>query len=441
MTAPVDEAAALAGAGPLNPERPALLIAGLARRHARPVRAPGGTPKAVRAGTHRLRTPEETIALATPFLATAGVSRIADITGLDHLGVPVFNSTRPDAAEHNLTVTCGKGITREAARASAMMEAIERYCGEQGDRHGFHGTIAEATQLSSVLHPTRLVLVRGHEWSEDVPLEWWPTHNLVDDRIVLVPAAAVFTPYKRRPRLIGGHSDGLAAGNSPLEATVHALYELVERDCTAFGETLRDAVRIDLTGLSGVARDVRDRLLSAGVEAHLFAFRNEIGIPTFYSILDDRVSRDPALITAGAGCHLDPHVGISRALTEAVQSRLSVISGGREDLARMASRRPPTYEEARRLLDPWTALPDTARPEDFEDLSSDTLEGDLDTLLDRVRRVSPGAVLVTELSRMEMPLSVCRVIVPGLEFFHEERDRIGPRLAVRLMGKVEENDA
>ncbi len=412
----------------------------LAERHTASLRSlrAGRRDKALTAGTHRIRPLAETIELARACLPAAGVSRVADITGLDCLGIPVVNTIRPDAEPHNLTVTCGKGVSRDAATASAMMEAIERHCGEQGDRAGITGTMAEVAALSdhaTALHPSRLVPARDHGWTPDTPLEWWPTRNLADDRLVLVPAAAVFTPYKKPPRLIGGHSDGLAAGNSPTEAVVHALYELVERDCTAFGETLLDGVRLDLDSLDGPTADLRDRLARFGVELHLFMFTNDIGVPTAYAVIDDTARRLPWLICAGAGCHLDPAVAVSRAVTEAAQSRLSIISGGREDLAAMTANRRGSYTEVRKLLTPWLAMPGGARLADFPNQATGSLEGDLTVLMGHLRRVNQGVVLATELNRFPMPFSVVRVIVPGLEFFHEERDRMGTRLFARLMSK------
>ncbi|MGH3760055.1 YcaO-like family protein [Actinophytocola sp.] len=424
----------------------------LAERHARPLRGlrdgprdglrdgrqVGRRDKACTTGTHRVRPLAETVELARACLPAAGVSRVADVTGLDCLGIPVVNTIRPDAEPHNLTVTCGKGVTREAAVASAMMEAVERHCGEQGGRAGAPGTMAEVAALSedaTPLHPTRLVLARDHEWTPDTPLEWWPTLNLADERLVLVPAAAVFTPYKKPPRLIGGYSDGLAAGNSPTEAVVHALYELVERDCTAFGETLLDGVRLDLDSLDEPAAGLADRLVRSGVELHLFMFTNDIGVPTAYAVIDDTVRRLPWLVCAGAGCHLDPAVAVCRAITEAVQSRLSIISGGREDLARLTANRRGSYEAVRELLTPWLRMPGGVRLAEFPNQSTGSLSDDLTVLMGHLRRVGLGVVLATELNRFPMPFSVVRVIVPGLEFFHEERDRMGARLFARLMSK------
>src|SRR5207248_2622263 len=135
------------------------------------------------------------------------------------------------------------------------------------------------------------------------------------DQIVLVSAAAVFTPYHRSPRLMASHSDGLAAGNCRAEAVLHGLYELVERDCTAFGEALGTGRRIELLSLPEPARRLVGTLDEVGIATYVYVFTSNVGIPTFYAIIDDQRSGDGLLINGGAGCHLDPAVAVGRALT------------------------------------------------------------------------------------------------------------------------------
>ncbi|TDA25027.1 MAG: methanogenesis marker 1 protein, partial [Archaeoglobi archaeon] len=50
-------------------------------------------------GTHRARKPEETLGWIEPKMAIAGVTRLANITGLDRIGIPIFSAVRPTAAE------------------------------------------------------------------------------------------------------------------------------------------------------------------------------------------------------------------------------------------------------------------------------------------------------------------------------------------------------
>ena len=58
-----------------------------------------------------------------PYLSSLGITRVANVTGLDYLGISVVMAVRPNS--YNLSVYQGKGVTLDAARASAVMEAYE----------------------------------------------------------------------------------------------------------------------------------------------------------------------------------------------------------------------------------------------------------------------------------------------------------------------------
>ncbi|MEV7028408.1 YcaO-like family protein, partial [Kitasatospora sp. NPDC093558] len=82
-------------------------------------------------GTHRVCPPEQTWERIAPLLSGFGVTRIADITWLDDIGIPVYQAIRPNG--RYLSVFQGKGIDRISAKVSAAMEAIERWHGEHLD--------------------------------------------------------------------------------------------------------------------------------------------------------------------------------------------------------------------------------------------------------------------------------------------------------------------
>ncbi len=85
--------------------------------------------KTYRLGTHRTVDPAATLARVRPHLASMGITRIANVTGLDRTGVPVVMVCRPNA--RSLAVSQGKGLTLDAAKASGVMEAIELYHAER----------------------------------------------------------------------------------------------------------------------------------------------------------------------------------------------------------------------------------------------------------------------------------------------------------------------
>ena len=83
----------------------------------------GATPIAYVDGTHRSVTPRDTLRRIAPHLGEFGITRVANITGLDRVGIPVYVAVRPNA--RSLSVSQGKGVDRDAAKASAIGESVE----------------------------------------------------------------------------------------------------------------------------------------------------------------------------------------------------------------------------------------------------------------------------------------------------------------------------
>ncbi len=74
-------------------------------------------------GTIRVRDAASTLAWIRPLLPQFGITRVANITGLDRIGIPVWTCIRPNG--RSLSVSQGKGLTPELAQVSAVMESIE----------------------------------------------------------------------------------------------------------------------------------------------------------------------------------------------------------------------------------------------------------------------------------------------------------------------------
>ena len=378
----------------------------------------------------RIRSLDETERLAELALGSAGVTRIADVTELDRVGIDVFHTVRPTAMPGLNTVTSGKGTTKQAARVSALMEALERrWC----EPPGTGLTVASFLELTEsgkdVLDPRRLIPRRSHTWTPSSKLTWFPARDLVSDRQVFVPALSVFTPFEHEAGLFSSNTIGLAIGNSPREALLHGLLELIEHDSTAFGETLRRGYSVDAATIPVEAQRLVTLFNRADVDVDIFSYETETGIPTFQVTTSDRRMHDGMLFNGGVGCHLDPEIALMRALTEAAQSRLNVIAGAREDFDRQAYRRHTSYQELKAHYDQWRSgrpsIPFTV----VANRSTGTLEGELEVVLESLRSANVNAILVAELAPGNYPFSVTKVIVPGLEVFHEDRQRIGPRLS------------
>lgn len=66
-------------------------------------------------GTHRARTAEETWRTISAKLKDYDITRVAEVTHLDCIGIPVFVAVRPNAG--SLAVSQGKGATPSSQRS------------------------------------------------------------------------------------------------------------------------------------------------------------------------------------------------------------------------------------------------------------------------------------------------------------------------------------
>jgi YcaO-like protein with predicted kinase domain len=117
----------------------------------------------------------------------------------------------------------------------------------------------------------------------------------------------------------------------------------------------------------------------------------------------------------GAGCHPDRTVALSRALTEAAQTRLTYIAGLRDDLLPARYREPENADIADALLD---ALAQQSKPvalAALPSLAGDDLRDDLRRLLERVAASGIERIVAVDLTRDEFVIPVVRVVIPGLE--------------------------
>jgi putative methanogenesis marker protein 1 len=387
--------------------------------------------KSYKKGTHRAVSPEETFARVDPKLPAAGVTRVADITGLDRIGIPVFSSIRPTAEGGAISVYNGKGTTAEEAKVSAMMEALERYSAEVGDRELLVDSYAGLREHENALNPRALILPEYVRDVEDVRIPWVNGYDLIQDEEIYVPANAVFHPLPAqydRVRLFRTNTNGLAGGNELEEAIFHGLAEVIERDAWSLVEITRNTgptVNVD----GGDLRALIDKFLNADVSVLVRDITSDIGVPTFAAVSDDTLLKNPTLLTIGMGTHTNARVAMKRAITEVAQSRLTQIHGAREDTASGDMRRLMGYEWMRKQNEHWFARTESEDLDTVESrsLDNDDFLADIQHVLARLQAAGLERVIVVDLTRAEIGVPVVRVIVPGLEMYGVDGDRIGGR--------------
>lgn len=387
--------------------------------------------KGYKKGTHRAVPPEETLARIEPKMPAAGVTRVADITGLDRIGIPVFSSIRPTAEGGAVSVYNGKGTTLEEAKVSAMMEAVERYSAEVHGMKLLVDSYSELSEKENALNPNELILPDYVKNAEGVRIPWVKGYDLIQDEEIYVPANAVFHPLPSRydrVRLFRTNTNGLAAGNEKEEAIFHGLAEVIERDAWSLVEITRNTGAVMKIKEEEI-RALQAKFLDADVSLLIRDITSDVCVPTFAAVSDDIMLRDPALLTIGMGTHTNAEVAVKRALTEVAQSRLTQIHGAREDTTTADVSRIMGYEWMRKKNEHWFS---TSEDKDFESVNSFSSDSndfldDIKYTVERIRRAGLERVVVVDLTREEIGMPVVRVIVPGLEMYAVDGDRIGRR--------------
>ncbi len=385
--------------------------------------------KRYRKGTHRAAPPEETLARVMSKMEIAGVTRVADITHLDRIGIPVFSSIRPGAERGAVSVHSGKGTTAEEAKVSAMMEAIERYSAEVHDRELLEERYSKLRRQENALNPDDLILPGYVSHSEEIGIPWVEGYDLINDEEIYVPANAVFHPLPDRyVRLFRTNTNGLAAGNEIEEAIFHGLSEVIERDAWSLVEITRKTGAVVRFGDEDEdIRSILKKFTNADVSVLIRDITSDIGIPTFAAVSEDLKLKDPALLIMGMGTHTDARVAVMRALTEVAQSRLTQIHGAREDTVTADLRRMMGYEWMRKRNAHWF---DTSEEKNFDEIHSkshDDFLDDIKYMIERLKEAGLERVIVVDLTREEVGVPVVRVIVPGLEVYAVDGERIGKR--------------
>jgi YcaO-like protein with predicted kinase domain len=290
-----------------------------------------------RTGTFRTASPENTWQWVSPLLSRFLITRVADITDLDEIGLPVQVAYRP--AGSTLAVSVGTGLTPEQARVSAVMESIEVWHAENPRLE--IETRSPAGDLALAYDVRSLNLLPKSPLTDRVVLDWVAGRGLLTGASYLVPADTIQIDFLRcswPDVLFWPSTNGLATGSSPVDAALHALFELIERDCVAgwLDDPEGPWPNVDPSASRHPSPSaVYGALRAVGCQISVQDLTNRIGVPCYQASI---WSPDVPVVCGGYGCHVDPDIALYRAMIEAAQSRLVVVSGARDDVPAVAYR-------------------------------------------------------------------------------------------------------
>lgn len=386
----------------------------------------GSCKKQYKKETHRAVSPEETLKRVEQFASACGITRVANITDLDRIGIPVFSCIRPSAAAGAISVYNGKGVTETAARASAIMEGIERFSAEPDGHEIIIDRYDTLAQTEPALIPKDLIIPRGTDL--DLFYPWMKGYDITNEKPIWIPAHAVGHPVPRDYNtLMKTNTNGLASGNTPEEAVYHAVCELIERDAWSIVEASHNAGPVIQDIDDPTALQLLDRFEKADVEIILRDITSDVGIPTVAAVADDRKLKDPTLLTIGMGTHSCPEVALFRALTEVAQSRATQIHGAREDTKDGLMKAKLGYERTKRINRKWFETKETIKYNDIPRFESDDFLDEIHHITAQLAAAGCNQVIVSDLTLPQIGVPVVRVIVPGLEMYAVDPDRIGDR--------------
>lgn len=398
------------------------------RRDTAPIVIPASVPKTP--GTYDRAVPfERTLALVPVLRKRYGITRVADTTLLDRTGIPTYSALVPHSPDL-LGVYNGKGLTREAAMASAVMEATERQIGAAVNLPVFRES------LRVVGERIDLDVMGARKNVRDLVVDCvWGTELLSGDAIP-IPVAMVQCPWYGEPLFDQTTTNGLASGNNVTEAIYHALCELIERHIWAMyhvrcsmvprvfmGANAKDlalAPELELPCGDPVIDGLVNEIRATGMIVRALVLR-EGNLPIASIATITEPDSTPPMAHMGLGCALSPAHAITRALTEAVQSRVVDIQAAREDILRADEDAGEMGDHARRLkelpTDQWYYdIPNTSvRMSDLDDRTGDDLANDLRRTLEALRAYGIASAVAVDISPPDLPISVVRAIVPGLE--------------------------
>lgn len=269
--------------------------------------------------------------------AAAGVTRLAEITRLDRIGLPVWQAVRP--MSRALSVHQGKGGCDADAQLGALLEAVESHSAESFNQPG---PVCRFDELPATGRPASFSDFAAHRHkppAADARYRWAEASDLLTGERLHLPFEVASMDFTQSvPSRFDRASNGIGAAASAEGALAVALHELIERDgvvewqAQSLVERTASQLRPQSVSFEWFHFWV-ERLAEAGAVTRCYSVPSITGSPLFLcEIRDNR--KDAALYRSlsGRGCHPDPEVALFKAVAEAIQGRATYIAGAREDI-------------------------------------------------------------------------------------------------------------
>lgn len=380
-------------------------------------------------GQDKLIPPSKTIQnalLAMSKIQSLASVKLEQVDHLDRIGIPVFRSHVLGLHGKKERRSYGKGVDSESAKASALMELVERFSAGKFEeaRNNFK------TQSYSAIRGNKIALENLLFCYEDckkecnyldglkeVPLEWTDSFSLTQNKIVRLPLKWFWW--------VNG-SNGMAAGNSIEEAILQALCEVVERHVQSI--IIRKGLRAPMINVNSInnalAKDMILKFNKAGIKLFIKDFSLGIGIPSVGVLAYD--SKTPfkfMKIIYKVGTSLNRDTALIRALIETAQARSACLYQNKiKSIDYLVDQDYRELSEAK----PFT---DNTKIINFSDLPTYSNKNFKKEIEIAVRKLADNGfeVIVTNVSHGILKIPVVIVTIPGNCF---NIDRFDPFLFI-----------
>src|SRR5215203_2593071 len=373
-------------------------------------------------GTSRIMPAQETLERVTSVSQKIGVTRLADITNMDILGIPNYSAVLPGTEDY-IWVYSGKGPTKVHAKASALMECIERYSSlpSGGPKNFIRGSYDQLSKSFHVLHPDEIVEPVRFQYKNDMLMDFLPGFDLFTNEQIMVPASLALFRYSPVPPSLNPfafhHTNGLASGNVMEEAICHALCEVIERDAMSLAELRASAIPFHFL------RHMINVLKSNGYPLNSNFIDKYVDDPSVFPDVNiSQIEFQPVefLVKKFA----EANIPLMRAITEVSQTRAANIQGARDDLRKIKYRENDTDDKRA-----WQFM-QSSRTIKFSDITTysnyDILD-DIKLILEHLKQAGLRRAIIVNLTNDSIEIPVVRAIVPGLETFKITKSVMGWR--------------
>ncbi len=366
-------------------------------------------------------SPEETVQEVKKRLKDSGVDILEKLVRIDtgRLNIPVYLSMcGTDAVKMIGTQKqMGKGGTPDQARASALMELVERFSFFSfiHENHFLETTYSMVKDHALPFHYIPLSVhdpvpetEAASKLFENLPLTWTKALDIKTGKELYLPIGWFYTIHEY---------NGPAAGNSVEEALLQGLCEVVERHVSSvISHEKRPTPAISLESIEDPAgRELIQKFQQNGIKLYLKDFSLDTGIPTVGALAyDPSTFPHSSEIIFTAGTTTSPEKSVIRALTEIAQ-----LAGDFENrttysptLPKFVDLQEASYVTSDEKVVDLQSLPD---------LADNNLKVEIDRCVEALSCIGLD-VFAVDMTHSSLKIPVAYTVIPGAHFRDRTRD-------------------